>query len=65
MLKTKAKMRLEMFTPSNWSNREKEAQETGWARFIFNKQKPKNEQPKEALGARTETMAATAATNAP
>ena len=23
------------FTPYDWSNREKEAQETGWARFRF------------------------------
>ena len=38
-LKTKPKNKREdeigRFTPSDWSNREKEAQETGWARFSF------------------------------
>ena len=38
-LKTKPKNKSEdeigRFTPCDWSNREKEAQETGWARFRF------------------------------
>ena len=38
-LKTKPKNQSEdeigRFTPSDWSNRDKEAQETGWARFRF------------------------------
>ena len=38
-LKTKAENKSEdkigRFTPSDWPNREQEAQETGWARFRF------------------------------
>ena len=75
--KNKSQYETRRFTPYDWSNPERKAQETGWAPFRFyvmfyrfcvsskpKSKKPKNEQPKQAQ-ARTDTMAATTATVAP